>query len=350
MFKTIPIPKYKNDSTCTIPKLNTNRKKEEFSNQKDVYPHCILSQGRERILIELDEKDGVNPDNINKYEMVEKYQNLVRDIVKEVSEKIQGLEGIEREEAFITEVSKVMKSNFQFSTDRNVDGFLYNAMLLEPNEFDCDNSAFLVYDIAKELGINITMVATSTTKNEHVLIKTNNFYFETTTGRYSNRKNYLEVKYSYHIILNENQIQSITYGTMGCAKYINGKYREAIEEFNKSLKLIPNNPIIYTNRGSTKFVLGENKEAIEDLDKAIAINPKCSLSYYNRGNAKAELENYEGALKDYDKAIELNNLTPDFYERRAVVKKKIGLNKEADQDVFMVNILYYSKNLLNGVF
>jgi len=89
-----------------------------FSNQKDVYPHCNLTKGRERILIELDEKEGVNPDNLNKYEIVKKYQKLVEDIANEVAESIKGKTGKDKEEAFIKEVWEIIDNKFEIDKKR----------------------------------------------------------------------------------------------------------------------------------------------------------------------------------------------------------------------------------------
>ena len=49
------------------------------------------------------------------------------------------------------------------------------------------------------------------------------------------------------------------------------------------------------------------KEAV-DYNKAIKLNPQDAKAYNNRGNAKARLKQYNEAIKDYNQAIELNQV------------------------------------------
>ncbi|EDX82694.1 tetratricopeptide repeat domain protein [Synechococcus sp. PCC 7335] len=48
-------------------------------------------------------------------------------------------------------------------------------------------------------------------------------------------------------------------------------------------------------------------EAIEFYDRAIKINPRCSMAYLSRGYNKAELDLYDEAIKDLQIAEQLYN-------------------------------------------
>jgi tetratricopeptide (TPR) repeat protein len=231
-----------------------------------------------------------------------------------------------REEAFITEVWGIMKSNLNIKYGSNKFGFLYES--LKTNEFNCQTSAFLVYNIAKQLGIEIQMILVP----EHVLVKTENFYFETTYGLYTDKKNYLESKYRYYDILTEDQIQSITYENRGIAKYNLEDYKGAIEDYTRAIKLNPNRAGTYYNRGIAKYNLEDYKGAIEDNDKAIELNPSNAWTYNNRGNAKCGLGDYKEAIEDYTRAIELDPNERLFYSNRGNVKKRIGDMFGANED------------------
>lgn len=47
-------------------------------------------------------------------------------------------------------------------------------------------------------------------------------------------------------------------------------------------------------------------EAIEDYNKAIKLRPKYATAYNNRGWARLNLENYNDAIDDFQMAIILN--------------------------------------------
>jgi tetratricopeptide (TPR) repeat protein len=56
-----------------------------------------------------------------------------------------------------------------------------------------------------------------------------------------------------------------------------------------------------------QFKLKKYKEAIEDFNKSIIYDQKDKNSYYNRGFIKYLIEDYEGAIVDFNEAISLDN-------------------------------------------
>ena len=114
--------------------------------------------------------------------------------------------------------------------------------------------------------------------------------------------------------------------------YNKRKYEEAIENYNKSIDLDPNNSYAYNNRGLAKNNLEQYFNALKDYDKAIELDPNNSVIYYNRGLAKTHLWQYEEAIEDYNKAIELDNNNSTAYYNRGLVKSYLGQYKEAIED------------------
>ena len=51
------------------------------------------------------------------------------------------------------------------------------------------------------------------------------------------------------------------------------KYDDAIQDFNASLELSPDNEIVYRNRSMAYSRKKEFAKAVEDLDKVIRLNP-----------------------------------------------------------------------------
>ena len=65
----------------------------------------------------------------------------------------------------------------------------------------------------------------------------------------------------------------------------------------------------FHTRGAAKAALSNHREAIADFDESIRLNPKKALFYQDRANSKYTLGKSEAAEVDFAKAKELD---PDF--------------------------------------
>ena len=85
-------------------------------------------------------------------------------------------------------------------------------------------------------------------------------------------------------------------------------------------------PNVFFYRAIAKTKLGIFKEAIEDYDKVIKLNPKHPRSFYYRGILKGDQGKYKEALQDFQKAttyLKSNikiNPDKDDYE---IIKEKV---------------------------
>lgn len=100
-------------------------------------------------------------------------------------------------------------------------------------------------------------------------------------------------------------VKAAAYSDRGVAKWRMKQTKEAIDDFNKSIQLSPDNATVYNNRGNALMDLGHPDEAVKDFDRAIALSPNYGAAHNNRGNAHAALGQYEPAFQDYRKAVEL---------------------------------------------
>ncbi len=100
-------------------------------------------------------------------------------------------------------------------------------------------------------------------------------------------------------------IKASIYSDRGVAKWRLKQTKEAVDDFNQSIQISPENAQTYNNRGNALMDLGHPEEAVKDFDRAIALSPNYGAAYNNRGNAHAALAQYEPAFQDYRKAVEL---------------------------------------------
>ncbi len=119
----------------------------------------------------------------------------------------------------------------------------------------------------------------------------------------------------------------------GVNKLIQEQYKEAIKDFDKAIRLKPDDAVAYLWRGRAKHQLKQYKEAIKDFDEAIRLEPDYTAAYRWRGMAKYGLKQHEEAIKDFDEAIRLE---PDYaavYYVRGLAWSKLGDNDKARSDL-----------------
>ncbi|MCY4387731.1 MAG: tetratricopeptide repeat protein, partial [Desulfurellaceae bacterium] len=71
------------------------------------------------------------------------------------------------------------------------------------------------------------------------------------------------------------------YFYLGVTFHQQGDYKRAIDSYDQSIALDPQNVGPYYNRGIAKHVLGDYQGAIADFDKALALDPQNVGPYYN---------------------------------------------------------------------
>ncbi len=111
-----------------------------------------------------------------------------------------------------------------------------------------------------------------------------------------------------------------------------GDFQNAIEAFNISIKLHPQDSRTYFSRGIAYGMSENTQQAIDDFNRAIDLNPQMPSAYLVRGFAYAKLGNLQQAIKDYNKTIELNPQYADAYHHRGLAYDKLGNKKQAIKD------------------
>ena len=116
-----------------------------------------------------------------------------------------------------------------------------------------------------------------------------------------------------------------SYMNSGIDAYFDGKYEEALRQFNRVERLDTEYPNLYVYRGNTYYMLGEYEDAEMDYELALdnlpannrggsrlsrseadELNQKSAIIYNNLGVAQFMLGNRELALEGFDIALEFD--------------------------------------------
>ena len=97
-----------------------------------------------------------------------------------------------------------------------------------------------------------------------------------------------------------------------------GKYAQAIENFNVLAQLDTADYWTFFFRGIAKYNLGDIRGARQDFDRSVHINPVFTSGYHYRGITESRYGNYNQALADLQKAIDLRPGEIGLYFSRGV--------------------------------
>lgn len=165
-------------------------------------------------------------------------------------------------------------------------------------------------------------------------------------------------------------MEAKNYFEWGFEKQLNEKYKEAIECYDKTLKLDdkferafiqrafckfqlenydgalcdciraidlnPNDPITYLNAGWAKYSIDANTQDTTYLDKAIELSANMAEAYYLRGLILSNKEDYNSAIVDFTKSIEHDYLPNVCYYRRAYCYRYLEKYDNALLDFYKV--------------
>lgn len=139
----------------------------------------------------------------------------------------------------------------------------------------------------------------------------------------------------WNYALKVNPDSSKYYNNRGMAYNDKGKYKEAIEDFSRSIERSPLKGITYSNRGNAYLYLGRYEEAIKDYEKSIKLDPTYAEASYNLGIAYQSIGDYQQALHNFNQTISLKPGFNKVYNNRGNTYNQIGNYKKAIEDYSM---------------
>ncbi len=93
-------------------------------------------------------------------------------------------------------------------------------------------------------------------------------------------------------------------------------YPKAIEYYEKSVKLSPENPDVLTDLGTAYFYNGNPDQALKDFDRALKARPNYAQTLFNMGIVKWQGKNdIKGAVAVWNQLLQTN---PDYPDKQKV--------------------------------
>ena len=111
-------------------------------------------------------------------------------------------------------------------------------------------------------------------------------------------------------------------------------------DFNKAIRLNPNDAEAYNGRGIVRYDQGDPEGALADYTEAIRLNPNYAEAYNNRGVIRYDQAYLESAIADYNEAIRLEPNYANAYYNRARSRNEQGDKQGAINDLQKASDLY----------
>ncbi|MDR0292417.1 MAG: tetratricopeptide repeat protein [Elusimicrobium sp.] len=126
---------------------------------------------------------------------------------------------------------------------------------------------------------------------------------------------------------------SSEYLARGEGYHKDGKPEQALKEYNKALKINPNNIDVYASRGAANFYLKNYEDAANDFITVIENQPTNAAAYNALGSALAALGRNDDALKFVSYAIFVNPLNAEALMSRAGIYYNLEQYQNAVDDL-----------------
>jgi len=111
-----------------------------------------------------------------------------------------------------------------------------------------------------------------------------------------------------------------------------GKFKEAIAEFDRAIQIDSNYTPAYNNRGLAYYKLQQSQLAIQDFGEAIRLDSNFAIAYDNRGLVYIQIGQYQRAVQDFTEAIRIDSNITDAYVNRALAYTRLNIDTKAQQD------------------
>lgn len=135
--------------------------------------------------------------------------------------------------------------------------------------------------------------------------------------------------YNKAIKVNPNNVEA--YASRGAANYFAGNLDAAIEDFVLVINNQPYRSEAYSALGAALAAKGDYEDSLKYINASLFLNPNNVEGFFSRGAVNYALGHYDQAVNDYSVVIQ-NRPFADAYKARAAAYEKLGKTKEAKAD------------------
>jgi len=133
--------------------------------------------------------------------------------------------------------------------------------------------------------------------------------------------------------------QSLAHAQAGNKLQEQGRFEEAVAEFDEAIRINPERAVTYNDRAFAHGEMGQHDKALADFSEAIRLEPQNAFYHVNRGGTHGEMGQFDRALEDEIEAIRLDTQLAMAYNNRAFTYTSLGMDAEAEEDVKRVEEL-----------
>ena len=104
-----------------------------------------------------------------------------------------------------------------------------------------------------------------------------------------------------------------------------GNYAKAINYFEKTLEIDPNNKYALDGKGNSLYRSGNDTQAIQYFDKTLEIDPNFKQALYDKAFTQYDSSNYTQAIQYYNKVLSIDpNYTDALNGRQDAISQKVA--------------------------
>lgn len=184
-------------------------------------------------------------------------------------------------ERFIQAVSSIIPARFPYS----VNYLLWEGM--SKNKLDCDNTAYLVFDIGRKLGMDVSIVLVRL----HAVAIVGDFVYETTCQQYYHKSDLRSIYPNVFLVSSNNDSINIMAAIYEISLFLeeNGEIQKAKVFAAAALKVFPDDPQLEQSMGDIYSCEGNYENAFEYYTKASQKLPDDWLLLFRCVSAKSSL-------------------------------------------------------------
>jgi tetratricopeptide (TPR) repeat protein len=109
------------------------------------------------------------------------------------------------------------------------------------------------------------------------------------------------------VISQYREREALPYVNRGVAFTLEGRWPEALDDFNKALAIDKDCKSVFANRAIVYGNMGQPQKAIDDFSRVIGSSPTNANAWFNRGVSYVNIGKNDLAIADFTKAVELKS-------------------------------------------